>query len=88
VFTDRKLQDDQVTGLDEASNTHYFVGDQIRQTIERINQPMPEDMPTGSSIRKLVEERRRAAKKRKVKASEQAEIQESLFPAPNQVQDD
>ncbi len=70
VLTERKLRDDEVTGLDEASNTHYFVGDQIRQTIERIRQPMPEDMPTGPSIRKLVEERRRAAKKRKLKAQE------------------
>ncbi len=78
VLTERKLRDDQVTGLDEASNTHYFVGDQIRQTIERIRQPMPEDMPTGPSIRKLVEERRRAAKKRKLKAQEQGE-QTSLF---------
>jgi DNA-damage-inducible protein D len=86
VLTDHKLRDDQVTGLDEASNTHYFVGDQIRQTIERINQPMPEDMPTGSSIRKLVEERRRATKKRNVKAYEQIKIQESLF--PNEKPDD
>ena len=63
VLTERKLKDDQVTGLDEASNTHYFVGDQIRQTIEKIRQPMPEDMPTGPSIRKLVEERQRRQRK-------------------------
>jgi DNA-damage-inducible protein D len=60
VLTEQKLRDDEVTGLDEASNIHYFVGDQIRQTIEKIRQPMPEDMPTGPSIRKMVEERRRA----------------------------
>jgi DNA-damage-inducible protein D len=78
VLTERKLQDDQVTGLDDASNAHYFVGDQIRQTIERIRQPMPEDMPTGPSIRKLVEERRRAAKKRLIKTQEQA-AQPPLF---------
>lgn len=78
VLTERKLRDEQVKGLDEASNTHYFVGDQIRQTIERIRQPMPEDMPTGPSIRKLVEERRRAGKKRKLKAQEH-DGQASLF---------
>ena len=77
VLTERKLRDDEVTGLDEASNTHYFVGDQIRQTIERIRQPMPEDMPTGPSIRKMVEERRRAAKRRKLKAENQD--QDTLF---------
>lgn len=81
VLTERKLKDDQVTGLDDASNAHYFVGDQIRQTIERIRQPMPEDMPTGPSIRKMVEERRRAAKKRKVKAQEQGD-QPQLFNSP------
>ena len=63
VLTERKLKDDKVAGLDEASNTHYFVGDQIRQTIEKIRQPMPEDMPTGPSIRKLVEERQRKQRK-------------------------
>ncbi|HEU5229002.1 MAG TPA: DNA damage-inducible protein D [Ktedonobacteraceae bacterium] len=78
VLTERKLKDDQVTGLDGASNTHYFVGDQIRQTIEKIKQPMPEDMPTGPSIRRMVEERRRAGRKRKLKAKGQE--QESLFP--------
>ncbi|MBO0795979.1 MAG: DNA damage-inducible protein D [Ktedonobacteraceae bacterium] len=79
ALTERKLQDDQVTGLDEASNTHYFVGDQIRQTIERIRQPMPEDMPTGPSIRKMVEERRRATKKRKLKANPRSREHCSLF---------
>ncbi|HZO75982.1 MAG TPA: hypothetical protein VFB60_27540 [Ktedonobacteraceae bacterium] len=39
---------------------------------------MPEDMPTGPSIRKMVEERRRAGKKRALKAKEQE--QEPLFP--------
>ena len=78
VLTERKLQDDQITGLDDASNAHYFVGDQLRQAIEKIRQPMPEDMPTGPSIRKLVEERRRAAKKRTLKAQDQGE-QPQLF---------
>ncbi len=83
VLTERKLQDDQVTGLDDASNAHYFVGDQIRQTIEKIRQPMPEDMPTGPSIRKMVEERRRASKKQ-LKKTGQSELdqQSSLFDTP------
>jgi hypothetical protein len=63
------------------------VGDQIRQTIKRVNQPMPEDMPTGSSIRKLVEERRRATKKRNAKAFEQTQTQEPLFPTQDQLQE-
>lgn len=83
VLTERKLRDDQIDGLDEASNTHYFVGDQIRQTIEKIRQPMPEDMPTGPSIRKMVEERRKATKKQKLKAKELNE-QTSLFDIPDE----
>ena len=36
TLTEGKLRSEQVAGLDDASNTHYFVGDQIRHTIERI----------------------------------------------------
>ncbi len=32
---------------------------------------MPEDLPSAPSIRKMVEERRRASKKRKLKAADQ-----------------
>ncbi len=80
IMTEGKLREEQITSLDDASNTHYFVGDQIRQTIEKIRQPMPEDMPTGPSIRKLVEERRRASKKRSVEAEEQNGYSQ-LFPS-------
>lgn len=80
ALTNRKIQDDNVTGLDEASRTHYFVGDQIRQTIKRIRQPMPEDMPTGPSIRKMVEERRRKQKRLQQGTSEGGdEMQDRLF---------
>lgn len=71
TMTEGKLRDERVEGLDEASNAHYFVGDQIRQTIERIKKPMPEDMPTGASIRKMVEDRRRASRQRKLQTSNQ-----------------
>jgi hypothetical protein len=47
------------------------VGDQVRKAIEAINGPMPEDLPSAPSIRKLVEERRRATKKRRLKAEKQ-----------------
>jgi DNA-damage-inducible protein D len=76
VLTEQKIRDEKITGLEDASNTHYFVGDEIRQTIEKIKQPMPEDMPTGSSIVRMVEERRR---KLKAKDDEQPNGQETLF---------
>ena len=76
--TEGKLIADQVDNEDDAIQTHYFVGDQVRKAIEAIGGPMPEDLPTAPSIRKLVEERRRAAKKRQLKAPKQDQ-QSSLF---------
>ncbi len=73
VQTEAKLKRDPVESLDEASHTHYFIGDQVRRAIEAMHAPMPEDLPSAASILKMVEERRRATKKRKVKAHEQKE---------------
>jgi len=71
VQTEAKLKRDPVNDLDEASHTHYFIGDQVRRAIEAMHAPMPEDLPPATSIRKMVEERRRASKKRKLKAKDQ-----------------
>jgi DNA-damage-inducible protein D len=79
--TEDKLIRDQVVGQEEAAQTHYFVGDQVRKAIEAIHAPLPEDLPSAPSIRKMVEERRRAAKKRKLKAAP-ADEAPSLFDAP------
>jgi DNA-damage-inducible protein D len=87
VQTEAKLHRDPVSSLDEASHTHYFIGDQVRKAIAAMHAPMPEDLPPAASIRKMVEDRRKAANKRKVKASEPAQGQETLFPAQNQMQD-
>lgn len=81
--TEGKLISDQVKDEDDAIETHYFVGDQVRKAIEAINAPMPETLPPAPSIRKLVEERRRASKKRKLKTPKQ-ERQPSLFDEPAQ----
>jgi DNA-damage-inducible protein D len=69
-LTEGKLTTEQISGLDEAAQAHYFVGDQVRKAIEAVGQPYPEDLPPAASIRKMVEERRRASKKRKLKAQE------------------
>jgi DNA-damage-inducible protein D len=71
VQTEAKLTRDPVEGLDEASQTHYFIGDQVRKAVDAMHGPMPEDLPPAASIRKMVEERRRASKKRKLKAESQ-----------------
>jgi DNA-damage-inducible protein D len=70
VQTEAKLKRDPVDNLDEASQTHYFIGDQVRKAIEAMHAPMPEDLPPASSIRKMVEERRRARRKQ-LKSKEQ-----------------
>lgn len=83
VQTDARLNRDPVSGLDEASQVHYFIGDQVRKAIEAMHAPMPEDLPPATSIRKMVEERRRATKKRSLSAKEQKE-QSSLFDTPEE----
>jgi DNA-damage-inducible protein D len=79
-LTEGKLTTEQISGLDEAAQAHYFVGDQVRKAIEAVGQPYPEDLPPAASIRKMVEERRRASKKRKLKAQEPE--QSGLFDNP------
>ncbi|GCE15325.1 DNA damage-inducible protein D [Tengunoibacter tsumagoiensis] len=76
--TSAKIVRDEVEGLDEASQTHFFVGDQVRKAIEAIQAPMPEDMPSAASIRAMVEERRRV-KKKKLSTKKSASNQEKLF---------
>jgi DNA-damage-inducible protein D len=70
-LTEGRLITENITGLDDASQAHYFVGDQVRKTIEAVGRPYPEDLPPAASIRKMVEERRRASKKRKLQATDQ-----------------
>lgn len=73
--TEEKLLTEQIQGNEEAAQTHYFVGDQVRKAIEAIHRPFPEDLPSAPSIRKMVEERRRKTTKKKLKATEQGQLQ-------------
>jgi DNA-damage-inducible protein D len=81
VQTDEKLRRDQVAEEDQAIATHHYVGDQVRKALEAIHAPMPETLPPAPSIRKMVEERRRASKKQKQKRLKQ-EPQGLLFDDP------
>jgi DNA-damage-inducible protein D len=76
--TEGKLIADRVDNEEDAIQTHYFVGDQVRKAIEAIGGPMPEDLPSAPSIIKLVEERRKAAKKRRLNAAKQSGQQSLL----------
>lgn len=79
--TEEKLRRDTITGEDRAIQTHYFVGDQVRKTLETLQAPMPETLPSAPSIRKMVEARRRTAKKRKLRSEhdQAAHTQDILF---------
>ena len=77
VLTEGKLTQEQVAGLDNAMQTHYFVGSEVRKAIEAVHRPMPEDLPSAPSIRKMVEERGRTRRKQ-LRGKEQRD-QETLF---------
>lgn len=44
--TEQKLKKDKVNNEYDADATHYNVGKEIRNTLERLGSTMPEDMPT------------------------------------------
>ena len=52
--TDEKLRKENITDKGLANQTHYDVGNEVRQTIKRLGGTMPEDLPTPEkSIKKI-----------------------------------
>ena len=78
IQTEDKLISENIIGQENAIQTHYFVGDQVRKAIDAINGPMPEDLPSAPSIRKMVDEHNRK-KKRALKTKDERQDQLSLF---------
>jgi DNA-damage-inducible protein D len=78
VQTEDKLISENIIGQENAIQMYYFVGDQVRKAIEAINGPMPEDLPSAPSIRKMIDEHNRKSK-RVLKAKEEHQGQLSLF---------
>jgi len=55
-----KLRREHVEGKENANRTHYNVGKEVRNTIERLGGTMPEDLPTPEkSIRQLENEQQK-----------------------------
>ncbi|MFA5945769.1 MAG: DNA damage-inducible protein D [Patescibacteria group bacterium] len=52
--TNELLIRDGITGEDPASYTHFKVGQAVRETIQKLNAPMPEDRPAQEHIKDLV----------------------------------
>lgn len=51
--TEEKLRRENIQGKQRANQTHYEVGQKVRQTIKDLGGTMPEDLPTVDSIKKL-----------------------------------
>lgn len=58
--TEAKLRRENVQGKSEANRTHFNVGKEVRDTIERLGGTMPEDLPTPEkSIKQIEREQKR-----------------------------
>ena len=52
--TDAKLRREEIQGKEQANQTHYEVGSEVRKAIKRLGGTMPEDLPTPEkSIQQL-----------------------------------
>lgn len=61
--TEEKLRRDNVQGKQHANQTHFSVGQKVRQTIEELGGTMPEDLPVaGKSIKQLESEQKKQLK--------------------------
>ena len=62
--TEAKMRRDAPQGLDEASELHFTVGKEVRQTIKKIGGTMPENLPTPEkSISQIEKEQLKRLKK-------------------------
>ena len=53
--TESKLRKDKIKGEKNATNTHYIIGRNIRDVIEKNGGTMPEDLPTPRKSLKEIE---------------------------------
>ena len=62
--TEQKLRRDNIKGEKEANNTHYTIGKNIREVIEKNGGTMPEELPTPKkSLKQLEKENKKSLKK-------------------------
>ncbi|MDN5299467.1 MAG: DNA protein [Clostridiales bacterium] len=53
--TDEKLRRENIKGREEANETHFEVGQKVRQTIKELGGTMPEDLETPKKSIKSIE---------------------------------
>lgn len=51
--TEEKLKRENIKGKEKANQTHFEVGEKVRQTIKELGGTMPEDLPTEESVKKI-----------------------------------
>lgn len=61
--TEAKLRRENIQGKDNANQTHYAVGKEVRDTIARLGGTMPEQLPTPSKSIKQIEKEQKQLKK-------------------------
>ncbi len=61
--TEQKLRVDNIQGEQAAISTHHEVGQEVRKSIQKISNIMPEDLPAEPSIKPLLDEKKRGKKK-------------------------
>lgn len=62
--TEEKLRRDQVSGKQQANQTHFEVGRKVRQTIQELGGTMPENLPTPElSIQQIESAKNKLARK-------------------------
>ncbi len=57
--TEEKLRRENIRGKEKANQTHYEVGQKVRQTIKELGGTMPENLPAAESIKKIECEERK-----------------------------
>lgn len=60
--TEAKLKRENIKGKDNANQTHYDVGKEVRDTIKRLGGTMPEDLPTPDKNIKQIEKEQKKLK--------------------------
>ena len=63
--TEEKLKRENIKGNQKANQTHFEVGQKVRQTIKELGGTMPEDLPSEASIKKLEHNPKKVNKKSK-----------------------
>lgn len=60
--TEEKLKRENIKGKQNANQTHFEVGQKVRQTIKELGGTMPEDLPTEDNIKKIDSSKKKSIK--------------------------